>query len=265
MPELKKRKLGTDRSVAPVGWVIQQTGSFLIGEFFNAGYYRDCLKMAEALAPQHRAVLTKIQAHNSSESLDVERMIAHLDDVSRWARDEGLEGYHTINTHVFITLWAAWEAGIENIVAEIIKTDKCAAEIASGKFSKGRYPIDTWPWGELLCIEIAQRLDGKAKDKTVNGGRDIAQRMVTLFSWFNLDITLAANQADKYNEASFVRNIIMHRYGYVHPDAITDFPDLAPWVGEVLPITPIRLKSYYEAINSMYLSIVKAVFSSRYK
>lgn len=265
MPELKKRTLGTDRSVAPVKWVVQQMGSFLVGEIFNSGYYQECLKMAESMAVHHRPMLTAIQASRQSSTVDLERMIAQLEDVSRWARDEGLDGYHTVNTHVFITLWAALEAGIENIIAEIIRTNKEAAEIASGKFVVGKYPADTWPWEEALCIEIAQKLDSKAKDKTVNGGKDIAQRMVTLFSWFNMDIVLMPDQAGKYNEASFVRNIIMHRYGYISPENAKDFPELAPWIGGVLPITSERLLCYHNAVNAMYLSIMKAVFAGEYK
>lgn len=60
MPELKKRPLGTPRKVAPVNWVIHQTGSYLIGELFGGSYYRECLKMAKAMATQHRPALTAI-------------------------------------------------------------------------------------------------------------------------------------------------------------------------------------------------------------
>jgi hypothetical protein len=77
MPELKKRALGTQREQTPVTWVVHQIGSFLIGEFFNGGYYRDCLQMAKSMASQHRPALTAINTARKSNSVDIERIIAH--------------------------------------------------------------------------------------------------------------------------------------------------------------------------------------------
>lgn len=265
MPELKQRPLGTDREKAPVNWIIHQMGSSLIGELFNGGYYRECLKMAEAMASHHRPALTAIYETRQSPSVDLNRMIAQFEDVSRWAGDVKSEGYHTVNTHVFITLWAAQEAGVENIIAEIIKTSKKAADIASGKFPSGKYSVHSWPWSESMCLEISQKLDSKAKNAISNGGEDLARRMMTLFSWFDLKVELDDTVIDKYNEASLVRNVIMHRYGYLSAENVANFPDLVPWVGMVLPITNERLNSYYEAVKTMYLGLAKAVWSSEYK
>jgi len=265
MPELKKRKLGTPRDEAPVSWVIHQTGSYLIGELFGGSYYRDCLKMAKAMASQHRPALTAIHKTRNAPTVGLDRMIAHLEDVSRWAAEVESESFHTVNTHAFITLWAAQEAGIENVIAEIIRTSRYAAEIASEKFAGGKYPVSNWPWPESTCLEIAQKLDTKAKNATKDGGEDIARRVTTLFSWFELKLKMDDATAKKYNEASMVRNVILHRYGYLSSQNVESFPELSEWVGEILPITTERLTSYYNAITSMHLAIARAVFASRYK
>lgn len=265
MPELKKLSLGTPRDKAPVSWVLQQTGVYLLGELFGGSYYRECLKMAKAMALQHRQALTAIHACRNANTVDLERMIAHLEDVSGWAAKVESEGFHTVNTHAFITLWAAQEAGIENVIAEIVRTSDYAAKIASERFSSGKYPVSDWPWPESTCLEIAQKLDSKAKGATENGGEDIAQRLVTLFSWFGLDVQIDVASAKKYNEASLVRNVVLHRYGYLSPQEAESFPELSQWVGEILPITTERLTSYYSAITAVYLAISRAIWASQYK
>jgi hypothetical protein len=108
-------------------------------------------------------------------------------------------------------------------------------------------------------------LDTKAKNATNDGGVDIARRTTTLFSWFGLNIQIDDQSARKYNEASRVRNVILHRYGQLTSRDAEEFPDLAKWVGEVLPITVERIHSYYEAVIAMHLAIAKAVWSSEYK
>lgn len=265
MPELKRHPLGTSREQAPVTWVVHQIGSYLIGEFFNGGYYRDCLQIAKSMGSQHRQALAAIHEARKSDSVNIEHMIANLEDVSRWASEVHSEDYHTVNTHVFITLWAAQEAGIENVISEILRTNNRAAQIASEKFQNGKYPLAEWPWLESTCLEVAQKLDPKAKNATEDGGVNIAQRTITLFSWFGMNIEIDDKTAKKYNEASMVRNVILHRYGYLSPRNVEDFPELTQWVGEVLPITTERINSYYNAVTTMHLAIANAVWSSQYK
>ena len=264
MPELKKRPLGTSKENAPVDWVLHQMGSSLIGEYFNAGYYRDCLQMAEAMAPQHRPALTAIHAISNSDSVNLERMIAQLEDVSRWAAEVHSEDYHMVNTHVFITLWAAMEAGIENVIAVILQTNRRAAQVASDRFQIGKYPIINWPWSESMCLEIAQKLDAKAKNAIEDGGTNIARRISTLFSWFDLSIELDSITSQQFNEASMVRNVILHRYGYLGSQDVGNFPNLASWLGEVLPITTDRVNAYNAVVKTMYLAIANAIWSSEY-
>jgi hypothetical protein len=62
-----------------------------------------------------------------------------------------------------------------------------------------------------------------------------------------------------------VRNVILHRYGYLSSQNVENFPELSQWVGETLPITTERLTSYYNAAKTMFLSIAGAVRSSQYK
>lgn len=263
MPELKSRTLGTDRDKAPVAWVIHQMGSYLIGEYFNGGYYRECLKMAESMLQYHRPQLTKIYEARQSKSVDLERMIANLEDVSRWAGRMKSDDYHTINTHVFITLWAAQEAGFENIISTMVRANKNAASIALGKLKPGKFQIETWPWSEVVSLKIYKSLEQRAI-KDVGSGKDVAKRISTMFSWFDISFFLDDTQAGLYNEASLVRNTIMHRYGYVDSEDVACFPTLQPWVDQVVPMTNERLAGYYKAIVAIYLGIIQLIFKSEY-
>jgi hypothetical protein len=154
---------------------------------------------------------------------------------------------------------------MENVISEILRTSNRAAKIASEKFQNGKYSLADWPWSESMCLEVAQKLDVKAKNATDDGGVNIASRTITLFSWFGLNIQIDDKTARKYNEASRVRNVILHRYGQLTLRDAEDFPELAKWVGEVLPITTERINRYYEAVIAMHLAVAKAVWSSEYK
>lgn len=262
MPSLSPRKLGTSRDDSPVNWAVHQTGSYLVEEFFCGSYYRDCLNLARGVADSNFS-MALFRKQNLEQNFD--RLIKLLEDLSAWAKEVHHEGFHTVNTHVFITLWAAQEAGIENIVSEIIRTDRVAAECVLERFQKGRYSISDWPWCESVCLEIAQKLDRKAKEATLDGGVNITERTATLLSWFDLFIDIDEDVTWTYNQAAMVRNVVLHRYGNLLDKDVEKFPELRDWVGKVLPITTERLTSYYNAIVNVHLGIANAIWKSRYK
>jgi hypothetical protein len=110
-----------------------------------------------------------------------------------------------------------------------------------------------------------QRLENKARDATPEGGTDVAARTRTLLSWFDLSVDVEPSKSRTYSEASMVRNVILHRYGYLGPDEVEAFPELAAWINTVLPITTARLSSYHAAVIAMYLALAKAVWASKYR
>ncbi|WP_322994392.1 hypothetical protein [Castellaniella sp.] len=112
---------------------------------------------------------------------------------------------------------------------------------------------------------MAQKLDQKAKEATKNGGVDISSRIQTLFSWFDMSLKIESHQAQKYNEASMVRNVIAHRYGRLSAKDTENFPDLRRWTEEALPITTERLEIYYNAVIAMHVAIAQAAWDAGYK
>ena len=227
-----------------MSYAIQQTGSFLLGEFFAAGNYRTCLQFARTMKRHGR------QGHEG---------------IGVWASKMHEEDYHELNTYVLLAFWAAQEAGIENILAAVLANSENAAEVASTKFKADRYPIGEWPWPESTCIEIAQKLDQKSKEATKNGGVDVSSRIQNLFFWLGMILEIEEQQAQNYNEASMARNVILHRYGRLSEKDTERFPHLKSWTDAVLPITTERLNTYYNAVTAMHVAIARAVWKAGHK
>lgn len=241
MAGLSEPNLGTPRETAPVSWLIHKLGVSLLDELFCGGYYRTCIKYAESYTD------------NSDNPT--------LTGINRWARQARSEDFHTVNSHAFITAWAAQEAGMESIIAEIIRTSDSAADIALSKLGNDKYSALPRPWDEDVCLDIAKKLERKAIKGTPNGVEDIASRMVTLFSWFDIQMNIKKETIDTYNEASLVRNTLLHRYGYLEPRHAARFPHLAEWSDKVIPMSTERAGKYHQAIADLLVALMNG-FSS---
>ncbi|WP_157225845.1 hypothetical protein [Pseudomonas sp. 313] len=243
MAELSESKLGTPRDTAPVTWLIHRLASSLVGELFTGGYYRTCIKYAESFTDGKRDPT--------------------LSDINSWAKRSRKEDFHTVNSHAFITAWAAQEAGMESIIAEIIRTSDSAAVIALSKLGSGTYSSLPRPWEEDVCLDIAKKLERKAIKATPNGVEDIALRMATLFSWFGIEMKLRQETILAYNEASLVRNTLLHRYGYLEPRHANKFPALAQWSDKVIPMSTERARRYHQAIADLIVALSNGFFACK--
>jgi hypothetical protein len=165
----------------------------------------------------------------------------------------------------FLSLWSAYETGTENIVAAALSTINPAAASAASKFSRGRYDMGDWPWPDEKCLEIAQKLDQKAKLDTPDGGWDVAARLTTLFGWLGTDIAISPNTANTLNEASMVRNVLLHRYGRLGPRDIERAPHLAVNENNAVQITRKRLGQYSQAVNDTHVAVMHGVVAAGWK
>jgi hypothetical protein len=257
-------KLETPKD-AKITYCIGETGSFLVGDIFLSGYLADCLYMAEGLGHVHKILLSQKAAELKTSQETLSRLMAQADDNIRWAKQMREENYHRVHTLAFLSEWAAQEAGNENVIAAILSTIESAAQAAIGKFAKGRYGIGDWPWSDEKCLEIAQKLDQKAKEKTPDGGWDIANRIVILFGWLGVSVSIDSQTAAIYNEASMIRNVIVHRYGRLGPSEIARAPHFSEWVGRTAPMTRERLGQYHTAIVGLFLAIFQGIRANGWK
>jgi len=264
MVQLNRPKVGTPAE-AKILHTLHETGSLLIGDFFLPSYIIKCIQAAEGLAPTQKILIATEAIKRGSDDEFIKRMMAGIDDTKNWAVSVREEGYHQINILCFLSEWAAQESGLENTIAAIIQTIEPAAISAASKFANGRYTMSNWPWSDSQCLEIAQKLDSKAKEKTPDGGWDIANRLIVLFEWLGVILKIPLDAASKYNEASMIRNVMLHRYGKLGDSEIRRAPHLSEWLEKTLPITQQTVTEYHNAIISIHLAIFTAIRENGWK
>ena len=264
MPELNDRMLGTSPE-HKILHALQRTGSRLVGDRFLASYLTECLHIVDGLGSVHKLMLTSEGQKRGAGPERIKALLAQAEDNLRWAAEMKAEDYHRTNVLAFLSFWAAHEAGSENIITAILSTIQPAAMSAADKFAFGKYNIANWPWPEEQCLEIAQKLDQKAKGKTPDGGWDSAARLTTLYSWLGVTLIVPSPASEKFNEASMVRNVILHRYGRLGPRDIVRAPRLAEFKNKTVQLTRARLGEYYQAVVDVHLAVMNGVTATGWK
>lgn len=264
MPELHDRMLGTSPENR-ILYVLQQTGSRLVGDRFLASYLAECLSIANHVGSVHKLMLATEGKKRGAAPETIKSLLAQAEDNLQWAAEMEAENYHRTNVLAFLSLWAAHEAGSENIITAILSTIEFAAESAANKFSQGKYDMAKWPWSEELCLEIAQKLDQKAKEKTPDGGWDTAARLTTLYGWLGVTISIPLQSSARFNEASMVRNVLLHRYGRLGQRDITRAPHLEEYRNKAVQLTRARLEEYHQAIVDVFIAIMNSITATGWK
>lgn len=264
MPELNDPHLGT----APehrILYALQQTGSRLVGDRFFASYLAECLSIVNGLGPAHKFLLASEGQKLGVNPDIIKSQLAQADDNLRWVTEMMGEDFHRTNVLALLSAWAAHEAGSENVIAAILSTIHSAAVSAAGKFAPGKHDLKSWPWSDELCLELAQKLDQKAKDKTPDGGWDAAARLTTLYGWLGVTVKPTTFASAKFNETSLIRNVLLHRYGRLSPRDCERVPNLKDSPNKTVHLTRSRLSEYYQAIVDIHLAIANGIWANGWK
>ncbi len=256
---LKKPQLGTDPSDGWHFYSLHMASSYLIREYLLVSNYSKCIQ----LSVKHGDHIEKI--HMQYEKLIGEKppyseqIILNAKELSSWAVSMEGENYHNLYVHSFIGMWSSFEAGIENFISDLIQNDYSVAKLIPQLLKKCKYRIEDWPWEKAVCLELAQKLEPKAKREAEDGGVDLFERLKKLFQY--LDIHIELGDEDKYSlaEANRMRNILLHRYGEITEKDCQDFPRLSEWQGQVMPFDKDLFHCYYRSINSTLVSLMKAI------
>ena len=221
--------------------------------------------MVSGLGPSHALALAETGQRRGAAPELIKKLVARAEDNMRWVSEMQAEDYHRVNVLAFLSLWSAYESGTENIIAAALGTINSAATSAADRFSRGTYDMAAWPWSDEICLEIAQKLDQKAKQKTPDGGWDVAARLATLFGWLGANLAIPPSTAIKLNEASMVRNVLLHRYGRLAPRDIERAPHLAENENHAVQITRKRLGEYSQAVNETHIAVMRGVYAAGWK
>ena len=264
MPELHDQMLGTPPE-HKILYALQQTGSRLVGDRFLATYLAECLDITNGLGNVHKLMLAKEGQRQGAHPDRIKSLLEQAEDNLRWVAAMKAEDYHRTNVLAFLSLWAAHEAGNENIITAILNTIQTAAASAANKFASGRYNLANWPWSDEQCLEIAQKLDPKAKEKTPDGGWDAAARLTTLYDWLGVTVNIPLQASATFNEASMVRNVLLHRYGRLGQRDIARAPHLARYSNKAVQLTRARLGEYHQAIIDVFIAIMNGITVAGWK
>lgn len=243
MPQIEEVTLGTDKQKSPVNWHIHHTGVVITKELFDASHVRTCIDLSEKTLHKSKNI--------------------HLKGIADWAKKSREEKFHSINAQAFISIWAAQEAGIENIFSTLIQTEPLIANYFCTSYPT-KFNISNWPWPEDTCLEIAKKSDQWAKEKikksgnTKNAGKQSA-RIIEIFSWFNIEIIATKETLEIYDEASTVRNNILHRYGELTEKERTEHPRLQATKNKKILITDKLLREYFQSTADLLISISNAI------
>lgn len=257
MSSLEKPKLGTD----PVkGWYVYDShmmGSLLVKEFLYVGY---CITSMQRLEKNSSENVQVLKAANRK---DLTQAIATEKGIAEWASQSREDKYHDLYSRAFINMWAAFEAGIENIVASYIANDKETAESIL-KNPKIKHNISDWPWNRETCLKLASRLEKSAG----NLKPGYYPKLQNLFSCVGIEIPYQTDvtnySIDMLEEANEMRNILLHSYGEVRQSDADKFPSLSQWVGKIRPIDKTLFDAYYKSMSDFVILISLAIFNTRH-
>ncbi|WP_341963739.1 hypothetical protein [Pseudomonas sp. RC10] len=246
MAIINKPTLGTPKKAWQY-YSHHMTASLLIREFFDAGYYVAAIDSWESSSGAFLKIAAERRGTNT-------QLLATVADHNTRAKSFKNDDHHELNSHCFINMWSAFEAGLDNILASYILNDELlqlkVESLLNTKILAKDLDYDT-------CLAFAARLQMKLKRNL-----SFASRMAELFDFIDLPLELEENPL--LNEAHAMRNIILHRYGEVRKQDADKFPTLEPWVGKVRPIRKELLSMYFSAMNEFLMAIFNSIASSRY-
>lgn len=254
MTSLKKPHLGTDPKKEWPFYAMHLTSSYILEDFFLIGNYKACISHSNNYYTTVSKNISFLEKHNQTiENKDI--LLANAREISLWTEEMKKEEYHDLYVHSFIGIWSSLEAGLENCFADFIQNDLYSANSLSSQFKQGKYKIQEWPWSKEICVDMASKLDLRAKQLTNNGGIDYFERLRTIFSWLNIEIITKEPNAYYISEANRMRNIILHRNGVIDSQDVLDFPLLKEWENSIMPFNEKVFRNYYNAIINILISI----------
>lgn len=252
MAGLEKPRLGTDRVRGWMYYDCHMTASLVLKEFYDASNYLSSIKRVEASAPEFIQTYAKLGLGVAREA-----------ELAQWSLKMNKEGYHELLSMAFVSMWSAFEAGIENLITTYIEKDKVLAEKLHSDFAL-KIQLSKWPWSFDDRLGIFRKLEREA----MKGSPMYQIRIIRILSYVDLelresDAKIPAAIAD-LNEAKEVRNIILHRYGEVGPRDVESCSALAPWLNKSVPFDTDRFRRYNEAMTVTLVAIMSAIQRSRY-
>lgn len=238
----------------------------VLGTQLQAGNFEECLERVITLAPVWKQLISHNAKKNQLDPALLTMMIQSSDALDSWALSNRENRYENIYSALFVSLWASFEAGIENILAAILECHQETDGLVINKLRTGQTYVDSRPWSSETCLQIVQKLEGNARNSLgKNSGHDLCLRFRTLLSWFDIKIDMTDEVANKLNEAAMVRNQIMHRAGRIEERNAVLFPAFEPYVGQIFPLSRAQFEEYANSIRDYSIALAHGIANCPYR
>ena len=238
----------------------------VLGTRLLAGNYEECLERVITLAPVWKQLILHNAKKNQLDPALLTMMIQSSVALDSWALSNRENHYENIYSALFVSLWASFEAGIENILAVMLECHQGTDKVVIEKLRTGQAYVDSRPWSSETCLQIVQKLEGTSRNSLGKcSGHDLCLRFRTLLSWFNIRIDITNEVAHKLNEAAMVRNQIMHRAGRIEKRNAVLFPALEPYVGQVFPLFRAQFEEYANSIQDYSIALAHGIANCPYR
>lgn len=199
-----------------------------------------------------RAVEALAHFHGISESAETRKELEEAKQLAELAGREVSEGFPLLHSQAVLTLWALLEAGVRELLADLITNDP--SKLENPEFDRLRIRL-----GEYQRLEPADRVMYVVETLERDLGAPL-QSGVTRFERLLASVNLSGEIPELLRkemfECSQVRNVIAHRAGVVD----NRFADSCPWLqlkpGEKLHVSAAQLGMYLRAVHSYIILLI---------
>ena len=221
------------------GWLIGPVGNlvnFLADGMAIAGVTHRAL-MALSGMPLIMAA-AKDRLPNAASRQAMQRLIEFTRDDAKFAKKEVDNGFTTVSSYHAVSAWAAVETTIEQTLANLIRNVDAAEAIILRDAPTLKVSKTTFEQAKRTCRNWEGTLQGL--DTTMD-------RTLHMLAAFGLRVTLDGNNQQLLSELAELRNVIMHRAGFVDQQ----FKNKCPWrqekEGDLVHIDRPALGKYFDA------------------
>lgn len=261
----QEHKFDNLRYSSPGWYALSVTTMNFLDDSFMAREYMGLVRHVASLKGLNAPLLTiGAEVNNLQDKKKLQSMIKIAEDNTVIAQRIIDDGFHTIFCHAFISQYAAFEAGLENILIAILNNNIAAAERAVlilSEYKKKAPNINDYPWDRHLCKKILNNLQQIA---IKSHNKSSCLQNIKLLEFF--DFNIVVNELDiKYlDEANGVRNILLHDYGYVSSYYADQYEGLKEFADDYFVMTPEKLDKYSEAIRNFLAGLALCYKKSKF-
>lgn len=187
----------------------------------------------------------------------IDRFRGFIEKSSDFAREEERRGFQTIFSHHLVATWAAIESSIEQTLENHLLNVPDAIDRIRASVKMPLKRISS----------IHSQLDASAVLRSWNtalGQSDAIDRMLAQLDCFGLSLVLETDTRRSLTEMCELRNVIMHRSGFLD----RRFLDKCPWrtdtVGTPVTLSHDTMRVYFDAAGKIAVALVEAVTKSAF-